>query len=176
MNASDPVQLALIAVGLAIVTGFISIGTLLINNHNIRVMKRDDAEAVKQEKIRVEAREDALADKLSAQTEAARQAALHARGVMEEVAKKVDGLLADRDKANYKAGADIATLAGEDRAKTLAEGQQQGRDTERERVRTEVPVLPASPAAPIPVLDEKLVSVIQDVLSVAEDKEKKNDA
>lgn len=160
MNLSDSVQLALIAVGLAIVTGLMSLVTAAVNNRNIRTMKKEDAEAVKQEKIRMEAREDLLAQRLRDTAEAARLEAAHARVVLESVEKKVDGLLVDRDKAKKKEGAEEEKLISDDRAKTLAEGQRQGREEMRA-------TLPVATDTPLPVTDDRTAKAAEDGATAA---------
>lgn len=57
-----------------------------------------------------------------------KQKAAEAVEVSREVAIKVDGVMADRDKAKVKEGQQREKIAGEEKAETLAQGQKEGRD------------------------------------------------
>lgn len=75
----------------------------------------------------------------------AHQAKKHAAAALataQTISKQVDGMLVDRDKANIKEGEARATVKAENKAETLATGQEQGRAQERVSQNTVVPLTP----------------------------------
>lgn len=71
--------------------------------------------------------------------------------VVRDVAKKVDGMLADRDASNVAAGAVIGRQAGDD----ASAQREQGRREEREIQRETVALAPQPNGVPLPVADDR---------------------
>lgn len=160
MGISENVQIALIAM-LPLVA--VPIITVWATNRSRR-----------REKIEEWKRQDEVAAKLLAYQELAatkaEQAAVkaaEAAAISREVAVKIDGLLADRDKHNIREGEQKGKLAGEEAARQLAEGQRQGRESEREGVAS-AKVVMAPTDQPIPVKDDRVAVASERVAAATE--------
>lgn len=167
MDLSDPVVVAFIGLAVAVVTGAASVLAIVLNTRSARAARKEEIEAARIETIRKEAREDALAARQLAAADAARIEAALARTDIRQIGTQIDGLLAQKTISDKKEGAREATIISDEKARTLAQGQQQGREIERESVAASVQasgqlIATASPS-PVPVIDDTVATAIEKV-------------
>lgn len=161
MTMTEPVILALITLASIAVSGILT-PILVGRSHSKRVREEKAAEAAlrKQEKDedaamrRREKLEDyARQDEVARLAKLAADAALEANKKLETVTTQIDGMLRERDRANLAAGAAAGAAAGVKIAETLAAGQLQGREIERESAAHSREGAP-NPGGPLPVVDD----------------------
>lgn len=159
------VQLALIV---AIPAGIAAVVPILLNwlnNRANRQQKADEAAARSREKQEDWRRQDEVAAKLLAQQAIIEARAAEALEVAKATATKIDGMLVDRDKANYAEGEKKEAARGKEIADQLAEGQRQGREEERASRES---LTPADNKAPLPVADDRTATASERVADASE--------
>lgn len=153
-----------IAVITAVVTSTLSPALLLwMKNKSDRHQRLEDAEFKRQERLATEAREDAREARAQAQ-----RAAMVAG--LEVVKKQTDGVIAQvtalATSTGRIEGEHAATTKAADTALTLALGQQQGRDAERESIAAKTIITDRE--TPLPVLDDRTASASERVAEATE--------
>ena len=125
----------------------------VITNRFNRQQKKDEIEARQQER-RDEAearlrdrevewrRQDEVAARLSAQQDRISAKTSEAIEIAKHTAVKIDGVLADRDKANVIEGETREAARGKETAAQLREGQLQGQADERASMAAKAPIEP----------------------------------
>lgn len=146
------IWLAIIVAVPAIITGSVVPVILnFLNNRSARQQRLDEVEARRLEKAEDWRRQDDVAAKLHEQQERTAAKAAEAVEIAKGVSVKIDGMLADRDKANVEKGENKEAARGKDVAAALREGQLQG--VADERASRESLVLAASDT-PVKVADK----------------------
>lgn len=85
------------------------------------------------------------------------------------LAKQMDGLLEDRDKAHEAKGVKKGVEAGEATAATLEEGRRLGAEAERASAAAQTINTPAAGDSPLPVIDQEAVKIAGRVATAMED-------
>lgn len=152
------------AVIIALVTSTLSPALLLwMKNKSDRHQRIEDAEFKRQERLATEAREDAREARAQAQ-----RAAMVAG--LEIVKKQTDGVIAQvtalATSTGRIEGEQAASVKALDTASTLALGQQQGRDAERESIAAKTIVTDSQ--TPLPVSDDRTALASERVAEATE--------
>lgn len=153
-----------IAIAVAIITSTVSPALLLwMKSKSDRQQRIEDAEFKRQERLATEAREDAREARAQAQR------ALMVAG-LEVVKKQTDGVIAQvtalATSTGRIEGEHAATTKAADTASTLALGQQQGRDAERESIAAKTIITDRE--TPLPVSDDRTANASERVAEATE--------